>query len=354
MKTKLILPSKKIDGLQKLDKLLKTSQFSGSRYFILTDENTSAHCLPLLITEVEVLQEAEFLEIESGEESKTLDIAKELWQTLIESEADRNSILINLGGGVITDLGGFIAAGLKRGIRYINIPTTLLGMVDAAIGGKTGVDLNHLKNQVGFFYPAVACCIDPRFIDTLPPKEILSGLGEVIKTALLKDRETWNDLCDSFSEKNMFLKEEVITACALYKKEITDKDPTEKNLRKILNFGHTIGHAIESFQMQQGNSISHGHAVAWGIVYEIHLSVKKLKFPKEDFMQIKELVNKLFPLKSYSVDEAKQLFALMKHDKKNSNNKINCVLLKSIGEPVIGVEITEEDVFEAIKETENK
>lgn len=354
MKTKLILPSKSADGLQKLDKFLKTSQFQGSRYFILTDENTYAHCLSLLITEVEALQEAELLEIESGEESKTLDIAKELWQALLESEADRNTVLINLGGGVVTDMGGFIAAGLKRGIRYINIPTSLLGMVDAAIGGKTAVDIGPLKNQVGFFHLPVACCIEPRFIDTLPPNEILSGLGEVIKTALLKDKETWTELYDSFLDENMLLKEETIISCALFKKEITDKDPTEKNLRKILNFGHTIGHAIESFQIITQKPIAHGHAVAWGMVYELYLSVKKLKFPKQDFEQIKQLIDKLFPLRSFAEDEIKAIFDLMKHDKKNSNNKINSVLLKSIGEPVIDIEITEEDVFEAIKEIGNK
>ena len=350
MNTKLLLSTKTSSALRKLDKFLATSQFAGSRYFILVDENTSEHCLPLLITQVEALQEAEFLEIESGEGSKTLDIAKELWETLIESETDRNTVLVNLGGGVITDLGGFIAAGLKRGIRYINIPTSLLGMVDASVGGKTGVDINRLKNQIGFFYPPIACCIDSQFLDTLPEAEVLSGLGEVLKTALIDSKETWNSVYNSFAEDNGFLKEEVITACAQFKKKITDQDTQEKGLRKILNFGHTIGHAIESFQMEKENPVSHGHAVAWGMVYELYLSVKKLNFPQQDFDQIVNLIRRIFPMQSYTKNEAKQLYALMKHDKKNSQGRVNGVLLKNIGEPVVDVEITENDMQEAIAE----
>ena len=225
-------------GLQALQRELAKEEWQGAKYTILLDENTFQHCLPQMISRVEALQEAEFIEVPVGEECKSLEVAVQVWQTLMESEADRNAVIVNLGGGCVCDLGGFVAAGYKRGIRYINVPTTLLSMVDASIGGKTAINFGGVKNSIGHFYPSVLTVIDPVFLDTLPREEILNGQMEMVKTAAVTDPILFNDLiasADNFQLKKV----------ARTKARVVKADPYDHSIRKILNFGHTFGHAIE-------------------------------------------------------------------------------------------------------------
>ena len=258
-------------GLQALGRELAKEEWQGAKYTILLDENTFQHCLPLLISSVEALQEAEFIEVPVGEECKSLEVAAQVWQTLLEGGADRQQVLVNLGGGAVCDLGGFVAAGYKRGIRHINIPTTLLGMVDAAIGGKTAIDFGGVKNSIGHFYPAVLTVIEPAFLDTLPEAELLNGQMEMVKTAAVTDPEIYNKII-SLSTFHFSLIKEV----ARLKARVVKADPYDHSVRKILNFGHTFGHAIEVYR-----NIPHGIAVGIGMQAAMYLSTKKLGLAEE-------------------------------------------------------------------------
>lgn len=346
--TKLLLPSRQ-SSLSQLNRLLKGQKYSSAKYYILTDENTSEHCLALLVSRVEALQESEFLEIESGESNKTLDIASQLWQALLDMSADRDCIIVNLGGGVVTDLGGFVAAGFKRGVRYINIPTTLLGMVDASIGGKTAVNIAEVKNQIGFFHQPEIVCIEPEFLNTLPRREWVSGLCELMKTLMIGDAELYANFCLMLKAESPVLSNDMIKAAAQIKTAVVKADLYDTGIRKMLNFGHTLGHAIESFSLaHDANPLSHGEAVGIGMVAEAYLSLKKMGFDKAEYQKVATLLSSLVDMPKYKLKDMEELLQYIYADKKNANGEIRCVLLQAIGQAAIDVVLTDTEVCDAL------
>ena len=344
----IISNSGRISAFKLLNRHLKSKQYNGSKFYILADENTSAHCLPLLVSEVEALQESEFFEVESGEGCKDIDIVQNLWLSLLESGADRNAVIINLGGGTVCDLGGFVAASYKRGIHYINVPTTLLAMVDAAIGGKTAVNVGGVKNQAGFFFNPERVCIEPAFLQTLPQRELLSGTFEIAKTFAVADKALYSQFCEKWT-KNCSIDEEMIYACAKIKDGITTRDFKDTGERKKLNFGHTFGHAIESAMLKQGHkTFSHGEAVGLGMVYAMCLSTKKTGLPQHIFEDYTKKARTLLGKQHFTSEMANTIIYYMYADKKNADGEIRCVLLKDIGEAVWDVAVTKDEILEAI------
>ena len=330
-------------GLRALSRELAKEEWQKAKYTILLDENTFQHCLPLLISQVEALQEAEFIEVPVGEECKSLEVAAQVWQTLMESEADRNAVVVNLGGGCVCDLGGYVAAGYKRGIRYINVPTTLLSMVDAAIGGKTAINFGGVKNSIGHFYPSALTVTDPAFLDTLPQEELLNGRMEMVKTAAVTDPELFQQLLTDYRLSITAIKE-----VARIKARVVKADPYDHSIRKILNFGHTFGHAIEIYR-----NVPHGIAVAIGMKAAMYLSVKKTGLPEEIYKAYsqwlkKQLVSINSHLLSFNLKEIEQMLPLMRQDKKNASGTIRCVLLQDLGAAMIDVEVSDNEIRDAM------
>lgn len=311
-----------------------------SKIFILVDENTNEYCLsdflPLLSTEISI----EIIEIESGEINKNIQNCIEVWSILAELGADRKSVLLNLGGGVITDLGGFVASTFKRGIDFINIPTTLLGMVDASIGGKNGVDLGNLKNQIGTITNPQMVVIDTRFLETLPQNQMCSGLAEMLKHGLIFDKEYWNKLQD-LGQLNSSDLDVLIHRAIVIKNEIVQQDPTENGIRKALNFGHTLGHAIESYFLENENktTLLHGEAIAIGMILESYLSLEKKIINQEDYFQIKKTLKSVFGTVEISENDLSPICNLLIHDKKNEYGKVKFALLDGIGNVKINQEV---------------
>lgn len=336
-------------NLSSLETYLNLPENKNVKLFILLDEYTLQNCFPKLMNDCPSFSRAEVLEIESGESNKNIEICTRIWQAITELGADRDSILVNLGGGVITDMGGFIAGIYKRGIRYINIPTTLLAMVDASVGGKTGVDLDLLKNQLGLFNPPEAIYIDPNFLKTLPKRQIMAGLAEIIKHALIGDRSYWELIRKSdFSENKNWSK--LILPSLHIKNEIVQSDPHEKGLRKILNFGHTIGHAIESFAMENASVLLlHGEAVAIGMICESYLSYKHHQLSKTELEEIIGFLTSIFP--RFPIEELAyhRILELMKNDKKNKNGQINFTFLNGIGSATIDNFISANEIKDSLK-----
>lgn len=330
-------------GLRALSRELAKEEWQKAKYTILLDENTFQHCLPLLISQVEALQEAEFIEVPVGEECKSLEVAAQVWQTLMESEADRNAVVVNLGGGCVCDLGGYVAAGYKRGIRYINVPTTLLSMVDAAIGGKTAINFGGVKNSIGHFYPSALTVTDPAFLDTLPQEELLNGRMEMVKTAAVTDPELFQQLLTDYRLSITAIKE-----VARIKARVVKADPYDHSIRKILNFGHTFGHAIEVYR-----NVPHGIAVAIGMNAAMYLSVKKTGLSEEIYESYsqwlkKQLVSINSHLLSFNLKEIEQMLPLMRQDKKNASGTIRCVLLQDLGAAMIDVEVSDNEIRDAM------
>lgn len=317
-----------------------------SSVFVLADENTAGHCFPLLPEELR--QEEKLIVIPAGEEQKNLVSAEDVWIKLLLHEADRNSLLLNLGGGMITDLGGFAASVFKRGIPFIHIPTTLLGMVDAAIGGKTGINFAHFKNQLGTFTLADEVFICPTFLKTLPERELLSGFAEICKYGLIADKPLWNHIKTMQPAKiNDWLP--LIKTCTDIKQDITGKDPKERGLRKILNFGHTIGHALESYSLDNDEKpLLHGEAIAIGMLCEAWLSVQKSGLSEEIFSEISQYIKATFPAYKISKEACPVLMDYMRGDKKNMNGQIQMVCLKAIGEAVYDIGCTEAEIAESL------
>lgn len=345
---RLILPSS-TPPLRRLNRLLSGKAFAGTRFFILVDEQTCQHCLPRLVSEVEALQEAEFFEVPTGEECKALEIAAQLWQSLLESGADRQSVIVNLGGGTVSDLGGFVAAAYQRGIRYVNIPTTLIGMADAAIGGKTALNVQGYKNQVGFFHSPDIVCIEPSFLDTLPQEELVSGLFEMLKTLLLAEPAMYGQLLDLASRPKLKVPPEMIATCAQIKSAVVKADFKEHGIRRILNLGHTFGHGIESFGHQPGQRpLPHGHAVGLGMACALYLSVQKLGLSQEVLAQYRQCLFQLVAPPRYSLRDTEEIMSYMRHDKKNADGELRCVLLQAPGEPVIDLAVSEAEARTAL------
>lgn len=335
---------KVFNSIQELDQTI--SKHEGSVFF-LVDENTHEHCLPVVLSELPSLGDFEILEMAAGEENKTLEMANQLWLAMLELNADRYSLLINIGGGVVTDMGGFVAALFKRGIDFIHVPTSLLAMVDAAHGGKTGVDLNMAKNVVGSFSLPSLVVLMPEVLTTLPENHLFSGYAEMLKHALIADKKHWS----AIALNELYIDETIIEKSAAIKIDIVEKDPTEQGMRKVLNFGHTLGHAIESYCLQTGNTVLHGEAVAAGMICAAFLSVKKVGLTEESFQQIVEVVQRNF--KKISVNDIDALLDWLQHDKKNINSEFRFVLIKEIGIPVYNIPVTLIEAKEAITYYQN-
>ncbi len=301
-----------------------------SRFFILTDENTELHCLEALKKELGDIDNYDLIEIPAGEENKDIDYCIGIWRMLIDFGADRKSLLVNLGGGVISDMGGFAASTFKRGIDFVHVPTTLLSQVDASVGGKTGIDIDSIKNIIGTFTQPKAVFINYDFLKTLPPIQILSGLAEMLKHGLIMDADYWNALKNSDLRQPS---EELIYRSVEIKNKVVIEDPTEMGIRKALNFGHTIGHAVETNSLlNDKNPLTHGEAVAIGMICESYLAHKKTGLSSEDLTEIVEVINSLYPKYPLKENSYATLLTIMLKDKKNQNGKINCTLLTSIGQ----------------------
>ena len=315
-------------------------QKSYSLIFIIVDSNTENHCLPHFLAKYNLPENTEVISIEAGEEHKHINTCLGVWEALSELGADRNSLLINLGGGVITDLGGFVAASFKRGIDFINVPTSLLSMVDASVGGKTGVDLGALKNQVGVIINPQGVVIDTDFLATLPSNEYRSGYAEMLKHGLIQDEHYWKILADYTSITTDDIATHIHHSVSI-KNKVVQEDPRENGLRKILNFGHTLGHAIESYCLTEENktTLLHGEAIAIGMIMEAYLSVELLGLSKDDCDEIKSVFNAIYPKVSFTEKEIEAILQLLIYDKKNSHGKIKFCLLKNIGTPQWDVEV---------------
>ena len=315
-----------------------------SYVFILVDTNTQKYCLPRFLDKFKALRDKPVISVEAGENNKNLDTCKQVWSQLSDLGADRKSLLINLGGGVLTDLGGFVAATFRRGIHFINIPTTLLSMVDASVGGKTGVDFQGLKNQIGIITNPKLVVIDPIYLKTLPENEYRSGYAEMLKHGIISDEEFFKKLSKyrSFEENET---SSLIHQSVSIKNSVVTNDPTEKDLRKILNFGHTLGHAIESYFLTNSDkkSLLHGEAIAVGMILEAYISSQITGLSIEDTKEIKSIFLSIFSRVHFKEEDITSIIALLKYDKKNSHGKVKFVLLEGIGKPTIDIEIGEEN-----------
>ncbi|APD08068.1 3-dehydroquinate synthase [Flavobacteriaceae bacterium UJ101] len=320
-----------LESYSKLNDYLIANQTNISKVFILTDNNTNEYCLPILMAN-SVLSEVEIIEIEEGEINKNIETCVLLWDTLSELGADRNSLMINLGGGVITDMGGFVASTFKRGIRYINIPTTLLSQVDASVGGKTGIDLGHLKNQVGVFSYPEMILIDTQFLQTLEQRQLKSGLAEMLKHGLIQDKTHWETLNYAYKDLDYDQLENLIYDSVSIKKNVVESDPKEKGLRKILNFGHTIGHGIESSLLNTENQLLHGESIAIGMICEAYIAFKTTNLPEKEMKEIKSSLLAVFPKVDSSIFNLDSILNYMEHDKKNIEGEFKFSLLSKIGE----------------------
>lgn len=332
------------DFISELDEAIGNQ--SPETIFILTDENTRKLCLPLA-QQSEKLKNCHVICIPSGDENKNVDSAVKIWKFLSENGATRKSLMINLGGGMITDLGGFAASTFKRGMRYINVSTTLLGAVDAATGGKTGINFLGLKNEIGVFAPAETVLINIDFFKTLDDANLRSGYAEMVKHALIDTREEWENVLKFDLEKIDFVKLKWLLERGIRIKErIVEQDPFEANIRKALNLGHTFGHAFESWSYKTEKPVLHGYAVMWGLFCELYLSFIKLNFPKEELLRLKYLIKEYYGNFEFSCKEYESLFELMTHDKKNDSKEINFTLLADVGDIRINQTATKEEIFE--------
>jgi 3-dehydroquinate synthase len=295
----------------------------------------------------EKLKGSHIICIPSGDENKNIDSAVQIWKYLSENGATRKSLMINLGGGMITDIGGFTASTFKRGLRYINVSTTLLGAVDAATGGKTGINFQGLKNEIGVFNPAEFVLINTDFFKTLDEKNIRSGYAEMIKHALIDTREEWESVLKFDLENINFDQLRVLLDRSIRIKErIVEADPYEANIRKALNLGHTFGHAFESWSYKTDKPVLHGYAVIWGLLCELYLSYIKLNFPKEELLRLKYLIKEYYGKFEFHCQQYEILFELMTHDKKNNSKEINFTLLADIGDIRIDQTASKEEIFE--------
>lgn len=318
------------------------------KIFFLVDENSRQYCLPVL-NNTDIIKDIEIIEIESGEKNKSINTVTFVWEQLSKRGADRSSLLVNFGGGIVCDLGGFAASTFKRGISFINIPTTLLSQVDASVGGKTGINFLELKNEIGVFNHPRYILINSIFLKTLDNENVLSGWAEMLKNSLIYSRADWDNL-KGYKIQNINYKSlnELISRSITIKNYFVEKDPTEKGIRKALNFGHTFGHAFESLFMNTTNEILHGTAVAHGIVCELYLSNKKCLFPDDEFNDsVNYFINIYGKLKIDGSDFGK-IYELITHDKKNEGKDINITLLRDFGDVEINKKCTRNEIIEVL------
>lgn len=331
---------------EQLDKYISEKNYSS--IFILMDENIMTHCWPILQHESEEIKKAEVLVIEAGEAQKNIEIAAQLWHALGEYEADRSSLLVNFGGGMVSDLGGFVASTFKRGMDFVNIPTSLLSMIDASIGGKTAVNLGHFKNQIGLFSEPKSLFIQSSFLQTLDSRQILSGWAEMLKHGLIADKSHWESLI-KLKKLQIDNIEPLIERSIQIKKEVVEQDFTEKSIRKTLNFGHTLGHALESWSLENDDiPLLHGEAIAIGMIIESYLSVKKGLLSRVDFFSIKNEISRYYQAYKISDLFLEKIASLLSQDKKKSGNQLNLTFVSSIGSSIIDQNTSMEDIKESI------
>jgi len=317
------------------------------RTFILVDETTAKCCLPI-VSSFKSLSDSQLITIGATDTNKTLDSLAHVWEELGKGKATRHSLLINIGGGMVTDLGGFAASTFKRGINYINIPTTLLAMVDASVGGKTGINFRGLKNEIGVFNNASTVILDTTFLKTLDMENILSGYAEMLKHGLISNQSMWAELMNFDIESPDFKQlQRMVADSVAVKEKIVTEDPTEQGIRKALNLGHTAGHAFESFALRR-QPVLHGYAVAYGLICELYLSCIKSGFPTEKMHQTVRFICEHYGKMAITCDDYPTLLELMTHDKKNVAGSINFTLLGEIGDIRINQTATKEEIYEAL------
>ena len=317
------------------------------RTFLLADETTQKTCVPL-IADFDCLKGAQTIIIGATDTHKTLESLAHVWEELGKGGATRHTLLINIGGGMVTDLGGFAASTFKRGINYINIPTTLLSMVDASVGGKTGINFRGLKNEIGVFNNAASVILDTQFLRTLDQENILSGYAEMLKHGLISNEKMWAELVNyELRIKNLESLQRMVAESVAVKQRIVTEDPTEQGIRKALNLGHTAGHAFESFALRK-QPILHGYAVAYGLICELYLSAVKTAFPSDKMHQTVSFIKAHYGKMTITCDDYPTLLELMTHDKKNTAGIINFTLLGGIGDIRINQTATKEEIYEAL------
>ena len=344
------MSKQKVIICQNLNEDLQTAigECPHDKLFILVDEHTRELCLPL-ISAFDCLQGAEVITIGAGDVHKTIETLASVWKELGDRGATRHSLMINLGGGMVTDLGGFAASTFKRGIPYINIPTTLLAMVDASVGGKTGINFNGLKNEIGVFSPASSVLIDTTFLKSLDINNLLSGYAEMLKHGIISTTEHWAELLN-FDMNHIDYKalQALVAKSVQIKEDIVEQDPFEKGIRKALNVGHTAGHAFESLAMESGHPVLHGYAVAWGIVCELYFSFCKVGFPKDKLRQTVQFIKEHYGVLPFDCKQYDRLYEFMTHDKKNSAGIINFTLMGEIGDIRINQSASKEEILDML------
>lgn len=332
------------DVASTLEQLLR--EIEHDRLYVLTDGQTAQLCYPLV---AQAVDDAHQITIPAGDDNKHVDSLCHVWSELSAHGATRHSLLINVGGGMVTDLGGFAAATFKRGISCINVPTTLLAMVDAAVGGKTGINLHSLKNEVGAFYPADAVVVSSQFLHTLDAPNLASGFAEMLKHGLISTEEHWAGLMRyDLNSPNLEALQPLIMESIRTKEHIVEQDPKEQHIRKALNLGHTLGHAFETLAMRRGTPCLHGYAVAWGLVGELYLSHVREGFPADKLRQTISFIKEVYGTFPFTCKDYDELFALMQHDKKNVGTEIRFTLLGGIGDIRIDRTATKEEIFEML------
>lgn len=319
------------------------------KLFVLVDETTEQVCLPV-VSGFDCMKQAQCIVIGATDSNKTLDSLSHVWQELQQKGATRHSLMVNLGGGMVTDLGGFAASTFKRGIAYINVPTTLLSMVDASVGGKTGINFGGLKNEIGVFNNAHCVILDTTFLKTMDEENILSGYAEMLKHGLISNEQMWAELLNfslELRDESLETLQHMVAESVAVKQRIVTEDPTEKGIRKALNLGHTAGHAFESLALER-EPILHGYAVAYGLVVELYLCCVKTGFPQDKMRQTVNFIKEYYGKMTITCDDYPRLIELMHHDKKNMGSDINFTLLGDIGDIRINQTATEEEIKEAL------
>lgn len=319
------------------------------RLFLLTDTTTHRLCRPLL-DGIAVLDGVQDIVIPPTDEHKDLNTLATVWTALQQGGATRHSMLINLGGGMVTDLGGFAASTFKRGIPYINIPTTLLSMVDASVGGKTGINFGGLKNEIGVFCPARTVILCSRFLGTLDSHNLCSGYAEMLKHGLISTRAHWDELVAfDLAQPDLHHLQDMIAQSVAVKERVVEQDPTERGIRKALNLGHTVGHAFESLALAEGRTVLHGYAVAWGLLCELYLSAVRMRFPHDVLQQALSFVRDNYGTFLIDCKEYDRLYDFMTHDKKNLRaGQVNFTLLSDVGDIHIDQTATKQEILEAL------
>ena len=317
--------------------------------FVLCDKTTERLCLPV-VSDFECMKNAQRIVIPATDTHKTLESLSHVWSELQRMGATRHSLMVNLGGGMVTDLGGFAASTFKRGIPYINIPTTLLSMVDASVGGKTGINFGGLKNEIGVFNNARSVILDTTFLRTMDHENICSGYAEMLKHGLINNEQMWAELLNfslELSDERLETLGRMVSESVAVKQRIVTEDPTEQGIRKALNLGHTAGHAFESLALER-KPVLHGYAVAWGLIVELYLCCVKTGFPQDKMRQTIAFIKENYGRMAITCDDYPHLIELMHHDKKNQGNSINFTLLGNIGDIRINQTATEEEIKDAL------